>query len=106
MAGTDRGIATIDFAAPKITAPPAPVATKVTGFAYPGRTVTATVIGKNFTAVSKVTGGPGSLIRVASVSSTHIKLKISESTAAKAGTFSMAIHFKSGKTARTRYTVK
>lgn len=106
MAGTDRGIATIDFATPKVTTPPAPVATKVTGFAYPGRTVTATVTGKNFTAVSKVTGGPGSVIRVTSVSSSHIKLKISESTAARAGTFPMTIHFKSGKAAKTRYTVK
>lgn len=67
VTGTDRGIATIDFAAPKVTAPPAPKATKVTGLAIPGRTVVATVTGKNFTAVTKVAGGPGSVIKVTGV---------------------------------------
>ncbi len=55
--GTDRGVATIDFVAPAVTTPSLPVATRVSGPAVIGRSVAVVVIGKNFTAVSKVTGG-------------------------------------------------
>ncbi len=102
----DIGVATIDFATPKVTPPAAPIATKVTGIAIPGRTVAATLTGKNFTAVSRVTGGPGSVIKVTGVASTRIKLKISESTDATKGTFTLTIHFKSGKTAKAKYRVE
>jgi hypothetical protein len=103
--GTDRGVATIDFIAPAVRASSAPVATRVSGPAVIGRSVAAVVIGKNFTAVSRVTGGAGSTVRVTSVARTALHVKITESAHAKAGTSTLVIVFKSGKSARVHYTV-
>ena len=74
--GGDRGVATIDFVAPAVKASTAPVATRVSGPAVIGKSVTATVTGKNFTAVSKITGGAGSTVRVTSVTRTALHVKI------------------------------
>jgi hypothetical protein len=63
------------------------------------------VIGKNFTAVSKVTGGAGSTVRVTGVASTALHVTITESAHAKAGTSTLVIVFKSGKSVRVHYTV-
>lgn len=106
LAGTDRGVATIDFAAPAVTPPPAPVATRVSGTAVIGKSVAAVVVGKNFTAVSRATGGAGSTVKVTSVASTAVHVKITESAHAKRGTYVLTLVFKSGKSARVRYTVK
>jgi hypothetical protein len=103
--GTDRGVATIDFVAPAVAASSAPVATHVSESAVIGRSVAAVVTGKNFTAVSKVTGGAGSTVRVTSVAKTALHVKITESAHAKAGTSTLVIVFKNGKTARVHYTV-
>ncbi len=103
--GTDRGVATIDFVAPAVKAPSAPVATRVSGPAVIGRSVAVVVIGKNFTAVSKVTGGAGSTVRVTGVARTALRVTIRESAHAKAGTSILVIVFKSGKSVRVHYTV-
>jgi hypothetical protein len=101
--GTDRGVATIDFVGPAVSS--APVATRVSGTAVIGKSVAAVVIGKDFTAVSKVTGGAGSSVKVTSVASTALHLKITESAHAKAGTSTLVIVFKNGKSVRVHYTV-
>jgi hypothetical protein len=101
--GADRGVATIDFVGPAVAT--SPVATRVSGTAVIGKSVAAVVIGRNFTAVSKVTGGAGSTVRVTGVSSTTVHLKITESVHAKAGASTLVIVFKSGKSVRVHYTV-
>lgn len=103
--GTDRGVATIDFLAPAVTASKTPVATRVSGPAVIGKSVAVVVTGKNFTAVSRVTGGPGSTVRVTGVTSTALHVTIKESAQAKAGTSTLVIEFRNGKSARVHYTV-
>ncbi len=105
VAGTIVGFSTFDFVAPAVTAPPAPTATRVSGRAVPGKSVAAAIIGKNFTAVAKITGGPGATISVKSVSSGAIRVTIKEPATARKGAYAMIIHFKSGKSARVNYTV-
>ncbi len=106
VTGTDRGVATIDFVAPAVTPPPSPVATRVSGTAVIGKSVAAVVIGRNFTAVSRATGGAGSTVKVTGVASTAVHVKITESAHAKAGTDTLTLVFKSGKSVRVHYTVK
>jgi Neocarzinostatin family len=104
--GTDRGIATMDFVAPAVTVSSSPVATRVSGPAVIGRSVAVIVYGKNFTTVSKVTGGAGSSVRVTGVSRTALHVTITESVHAKPGTSTLVIKFKNGKSARVHYAVK
>jgi Neocarzinostatin family len=104
--GTDRGIATIDFVAPAVKTPSSPVATRVSGPAVLGRSVAVVVIGRNFTAVSKVTGGAGSTVRVTSVSRTALHVTIRESAHAKTGRSTLVIVFKSRKSVRVHYVVR
>lgn len=106
LAGSDVGLATISFVAPAVAKVTAPVATRVSGDAYVGRTVSAVVDGHNFTSVSKVTGGAGSTVRVTGVAASALHVKITESAMAKPGVDTLVIHFKSGKSARVKYTVK
>jgi hypothetical protein len=70
-----------------------------------GKSVATVVIGRNFTAVSRVTGGAGSTVRVTSVSRTALHVTIAESAHAKTGTSTLVIVFKSGKSVRVHYTV-
>jgi hypothetical protein len=102
--GADRGVATIDFVAPAVK-PSSPVATRVSGPAVIGKSVAVVVSGRNFTAVSRVTGGAGSTVRVTGAASTAVHVTITESARAKTGTSTLVIVFKSGKTARVHYTV-
>lgn len=106
LSGGDRGVATIQFTAPAIAIAPVPAATRVSGVAVIGRSVTAVVIGKNFTPVSRATGGAGSTVKVTGASSTAVHVRITESAHAKAGTYTLTIVFKSGKSVRVKYTVK
>jgi hypothetical protein len=106
LADTDVGFATIDFSVPAVTTVPAPSATRVSGTAVIGKSVAAVVIGKNFTAVSRVTGGAGSTIAVTGVASTALHVKITESAHARAGSYTLVILFKDGKSARVKYTVR
>ncbi len=103
--GADRGVATIDFVAPAVKAPSSPVATRVSGPAVIGRSVAVVVIGRNFTAVSRATGGAGSTVKVTGVASTAVHVMITESAHAKAGTDTLTLVFKSGKSVRIHYTV-
>ncbi len=103
--GGDRGVATIDFLGPAVRAATTPVATHVSGPAVVGRSVTVVVTGRNFTAVSRVTGGAGSTVRVTKVTRTALHLTIRESPRVRPGTFTLVIVFKSGRTARIRYRV-
>ena len=106
ISGADLGFTTIDFAAPAVAVVPSPTATRESGTAVVGKSVAAVIIGKNFTAVSRVTGGAGSTVRVTSVASTAVRVKITESAHAKAGAYTLTVVFKSGKSVRVRYTVK
>jgi hypothetical protein len=101
----DRADVSIDFS-PSVAVILPPSATRVTASGVPGRTVAAAITGKNFTAVAKITGAAGSTITVTSVSKTVVRVKIKESTSAKKGTGTLVIHFKDGKTARVKYSVK
>jgi hypothetical protein len=102
-AATDVGFAPITFKAPKVTAPSA---TKTTGTAVPGETVVITVLGSHFTAVSRVSGPAGATVSVKSVTASKLTLKIKEAANAKKGSYTLTIHFKSGKTTTVKYTVK
>lgn len=104
-AGADRGVATIAFVGPTLRAPTTPVATRVSGPAVIGRAVAVVVTGRNFTAVARVRGGPGSTVRVTGVSRTALHLTIRESTRATPGTSTLVIVFKNGKSARVHYRV-
>jgi hypothetical protein len=104
--GGDKGYASIDFVAPAVIATPPPTATRVSASGVPGKTVAAAITGKNFTAVAKITGSAGSTISVTGVSKTVLHVKIKESAAAKKGNGTLIIHFKDGKTARVKYSVK
>ncbi len=104
-AGADRGIATIAFVGPTLRAPTTPVATRVSGPAVIGRSVAVVVVGRNFTAVSRVSGGPGSSVRVTGSSRTALHLTIRESARARPGTSTLVIVFKDGKSARVHYRV-
>lgn len=115
IAGGDAGATPISFKAPTTTTPtttttttprPAPRATRTIGFAVRGKTVVITVVGSHFTAVSRVSGPAGATISVKSVTASKLTLKIKEAANARKGTFTLTIHFKSGKTATVKYTVK
>jgi hypothetical protein len=103
---SDRADSNIDFVAPAVTAVPAPVAIRVTASAVPGASVAAAITGRNFTAVARITGAAGSTVSVTGVSKTVLRVKIKESASAKKGTGTLVIHFKDGKTARVKYSVK
>jgi len=85
---------------------PVPRATRTTGTAVRGKTVLVTVWGSHFTAVSRVSGPAGATITVKSVTASKLTLKIKEAANARKGTFTLTIHFKSGKTASVKYTVR
>jgi hypothetical protein len=102
---TDRADVSIDFS-PSVAVVLPPTATRVTASAVPGRTVAAAITGKNFTAVAKITGAAGSTVTVTSVSKTVLRVKIKESATAKKSSGTLVIHFKDGKTARVKYSVK
>jgi hypothetical protein len=105
VTGGDKAFATIDFAVPAVAASPPPTATRVTASGVPGKTVAATIVGKNFTAVATITGGAGSTISVTGVSKSVVHVKIKESASAKKGTGTLVIHFKDGKIVRVKYSV-
>jgi hypothetical protein len=101
--GADAGAAPITFKALNVIAPKA---TKTTGTAVPGKTVVITVLGNHFTAVSRVSGPAGASVSVKSVTASRLTLKIKEAANAKKGSYTLTIHFKSGKRATVKYTVK
>ena len=105
VAETDVGYASIDFA-PAIAVIPSPTVTRVSGIAVVGKSVAAVVVGKNFTAVSRVIGGAGSTVRVTGVAGNAVRVRITESAHVKPGTYTLTIVFKSGKAVHVRYTVK
>jgi len=104
--GGDKGAATIDFAAPAISVSVAPSATRVDGFAIPGRTVDITILGKNFTAGPKIFGHAGTVVSVLSHTSSKIVVKVREVASAKKGTYRLTIQFASGKKTSVSYSVK
>ena len=106
ITGGDKSYASIDFVGLAAAAVPAPTAIRVTASGVPGKTVAAAITGRNFTAVARITGGPGSTISVTSVSKSVVRVKIKESASAKKGTGTLVIHFKDGKSAHVKYTVK
>jgi hypothetical protein len=104
-AGTDAGTGAITFAAPTTSVKP-PKATKVTGVAVPGKTVTVTISGTGFTKVAKITGHAGTTATVTKTAATRITVKVKEAKTGKKGTYVFTIKFASGKTATVKYTVK
>jgi hypothetical protein len=104
--GGDEGAATIDFVAPAIAVTVAPRATRVDGFAIPGRTVDITILGKNFTAGPKIIGHAGTVVSVLSHTASRIVVKVREVASAKKGTYRFIIQFASGKRTSVSYSVK
>lgn len=104
--GGDEGAVTIDFVAPAISASVAPSATRVDGFAIPGRTVDIDILGKNFTAGPKIIGHAGTVVSVLSRTASKIVVKVREVASAKKGTYRFIIQFASGKRTSVSYTVK
>jgi hypothetical protein len=105
LQSADAGAAPITFNTPKVVTP-SPKATRSTGTAVPGETVVITVLGSHFTAVSRVSGPAGATVSVKSVTASKLTLKVKEAANAKKGSFTLTIHFKSGKTTTVKYTVK
>jgi len=103
--GADAGATPITFTAPKVVTP-APRATRSTGVAVPGKTTAITVFGSHFTAVSKVAGPRGAIVKVKGVSASKVTLSVKEAANAKKGSFTLTIHFKSGKSTTVKYSVK
>jgi hypothetical protein len=95
------GAATLDFVAPS-----PPQATRVDGFAIPGRTVDFTIVGSNFTGGPKVIGHAGTLVTVLSNTASRIVVKLREVAGAKAGSYRLIIQFASGKRTSVNYVVK
>lgn len=104
--GTDKGAVTIDFVAPAVSASAAPTATRVDGFAIPGRTVDITILGKNFTAGPKIIGHAGTVVSVVSHTASKIVVKVREVASGKRGTYRFTIQFASGKKTSVSYGVK
>jgi hypothetical protein len=104
--GGDKGAVTIDFVAPAISVSVAPTATRVDGFAIPGRTVDITILGKNFTAGPKIIGHAGTVVSLLSHTTTKIVVKVREVVSAKKGTYRFTIQFASGKRTSVSYSVK
>jgi hypothetical protein len=101
-AAGDSGATPITFMQ-RVVAAPAPKATKTTGSAVPGKSSVITVSGSHFTAVSKVTCV--GTVSVRGVSASKLTLSIKEAASAKKGTYTMTIHFKSGKTTTVKYKI-
>jgi len=80
--------------------------TKSTGTAIPGETVVLNVSGCHFPAVSKVSGPAGATVSVKSVAASKLTLKVKDAANAKKGSFTLTIHFKSGKRATVKYNVR
>jgi hypothetical protein len=106
ISGGDAGFATIDFVAPSVTIALAPKATKVDGYAIPGRTVDVTILGRDFTAGPKITGHAGTVVTVLSHSASKIVAKVREAATAKKGKYDFVIKFSSGKRTTVVYSVK
>ncbi len=104
--GGDEGAVTIDFVAPAITVSLAPTATRVDGFAIPGRSVDITILGKNFTAGPKIIGHAGTVVSVLSHTASKIVVKVREVASAKKGTYRLIIQFASGKRTSVSYKVQ
>lgn len=102
---TDVGFAPITFKSPPVTTL-APKATKVSGKAIPGKTVTITISGKNFTAKPKIKGHAGSTFTVTKTTATKLTVKVKEAATGKKGTYTLTIRFASGKSTSVKYTVK
>jgi hypothetical protein len=100
---TDVGFAPITFKTPSVTAPKA---TKISGPAIPGKTVTLTISGTNFTAGAKITGHAGTTFSVTKTTATKLTVKVTEAATGQKGTYTLSIHFASDKYSRLKYTVK
>jgi hypothetical protein len=96
---------TVTGAAPPVTKP-APKATRVDGYAIPGRTVTITILGRNFTAKPKIIGHAGTVATALKTTATKITVRVREVANARKGTFRFTIQFASGKKTSIAYRVK
>jgi hypothetical protein len=107
---TDAGTFTYTLTVTAATTPPpvvkTPKASKVTGEAIPGKTVTVSITGSGFTKGSKITGHAGTTATVLSTTATHLSVRVKEAASAKKGTYTFTIKFTSGKKATVKYIVK
>jgi hypothetical protein len=103
--GTFTYTLTVTGAAPPVTKP-APKATRVDGYAIPGRTVVISILGRNFTAKPKIIGHAGTVATALKTTATKITVRVREVRNAKKGTFRFTIQFASGKKTSIAYRVK
>jgi len=89
-----------------VVTPPAPKATSCTGEAVPGKTVTLTINGRNFTARPKIKGHAGTTVTLTRASGSRLTLKVKTASSLKKGTYLFTIRFASGKTTSIHYRVK
>ena len=85
---------------------PAPRATRLVGYAIPGRTLLVTILGKNFTARPRIIGHAGTVATAVRVTSTRIVVRLREVKGARHGTYRLIIQFASGKRTSVRYSVR
>jgi hypothetical protein len=103
--GTFTYALTVTGTTPPVTKP-APKATRVDGYAVPGRTVVVTILGKNFTARPRIIGHAGTVVSVVKTTATKIVVRVREVKTAHKGTFKLTIQFASGKKTSVNYTVR
>lgn len=89
-----------------VVARPAPRAISCTGVALPGRTVTMSINGRNFTARPKITGRAGTTVTVTRTSGSRLTIKVRTAASVKKGTYVFTIRFASGKRTSVHYRVK
>jgi len=107
--GTDTGTFTYALTVTATTTtppPPAPKASKISGPAIPGKTVTLTITGTHFTAKAKITGHAGTTFTVTKTTATKLTVKVKEAATGKKGNYSATIRFASGKSTSVKYSVK
>jgi hypothetical protein len=85
---------------------PAPVATRVDGYAIPGRTVTVSILGRNFVKHGKIIGHAGTIATNLSTTATKMTVRVREVAGARAGAYRFTIQFPNGKKTSVVYRVR
>lgn len=93
-----------------VTPPPvttaAPKATRVDGYAIPGRTVTVSILGRNFIKHGKIIGHAGTIATNLNTTATKMTVRVREVAGARRGTYRFTIQFPNGKKTSVAYSVR
>jgi hypothetical protein len=101
LTNTDQGYSPLVFSAPQ-----APVATKATGTATPGKSSTLTISGRNFTSGVSVLRSAGTTATVTSSTATSLKVSVKDAKSVTKGTHSLTLEFAGGYSTAVSYNVK